>query len=164
MDTKKVLSYYQDQQCAKQWQAFLLAFSSEFAAKADPAELRGFMYELGWRMAQQFEVKDGSSLQALQDCMNQVWASLNWGWVEIQEEADALVLSHYAAPLSAAFGAHALAWSPALLEGVYAQWFEALGMDKSLRLAQKKAADDDGLLLVYELKKFLEDAAHAANR
>ncbi len=164
MDTKKVLSYYQEQQCARQWQAFLQAFSSEFAAKADPAELRGFMYELGWRMAQQFEVKDGSSLQALQACMNQVWSELNWGWVEIQEEADALVLSHYSAPLSAAFGATALTWTPALLEGVYAQWFDALGMDKSLRLMQKAQADEDGLQLVYELKKFFDEAAHTNKR
>lgn len=164
MDTKKVLGYYQDQQCGKQWQAFLLAFASEFAGKADAAELRGFMYELGWRMAQQFEVSDGSSLQALQDCMNQVWRELNWGWVEIQEEAEALTLYHYAAPLKQGFGAEALSWSPALLEGVYAQWFDALGMDKSLRLMQKAASDDEGMQLIFELKKHYDEVSHATHR
>ncbi len=163
MPTNTIL-YYEEQQCSMQWKYFLRAFSAEFASKGDVKDLRAFMYQLGRTMAAGFDVSDGSSLQALEACMNQVWASMNWGWVELVEEADALVVAHHAAPLKVAFGADAMDWTPALLEGIYAQWFEALGMDKSLRLMQRDGAYEEGQLFVFDLKKQSEEPSYFTRR
>ncbi|MEB0137554.1 MULTISPECIES: cellulose biosynthesis protein BcsD [unclassified Undibacterium] len=158
------LGYYEIQQCSQQWRIFLHAFASQFSSKAEPAELRAFMHDLGRTMAQSLPVTDGSSLPALAAAMNVMWAQLNWGWVELIEEADSLQVAHHASPLKAAFGEAALEWSPALIEGIYAQWFEGLGMDPSLHLVQRGAVLEDGQLFVYELKKQHETPAYFTRR
>ncbi|MFZ6678241.1 cellulose biosynthesis protein BcsD [Undibacterium sp. Tian12W] len=158
------IRYYEEQQCSVQWRSFLGAFSAEFASKGEPGDLRAFMHQLGRTMAAGFHVDDGSSLQALEACMNKVWSEMNWGWVELVEEADALVVAHHASPLKVAFGEQALEWSPALLEGVYAQWFDGLGMDKSLRLTQRAGVFEDGQLFVFDLKKQSEEPSYFTRR
>ena len=115
-------------------------------------------------MASEFSIGDGSSLLALEAGMNHVWTLLNWGWAEVIEETDSLVIAHHASPLKVAFGADALEWSPALLEGIYSQWFDGLGMDKALRLTQRGAVLEDGQLFVYELKKQLEEPSYFTRR
>jgi len=156
--------YYEIQQCSKQWRAFLSAFSIEFASKGDTKDLRAFMQQLGRTMASSYKIVDGSSLQLLEDSMNEVWNDLNWGWVELREESDALVVGHHASPLKVAFGEAGLLWSPALLEGIYAHWFEALGMDSSLRLSQREGVLEDGQLIVFELKKQIEEPSYFTRR
>ncbi|MCH8622858.1 cellulose biosynthesis protein BcsD [Undibacterium sp. TS12] len=158
------IHYYEEQQCSVQWRSFLGAFSAEFASKGEEKDLRAFMHQLGRTMSKGYDVTDGSSLQALEACMNRVWSAMNWGWVELVEEADALVVAHHAAPLKVAFGPDALNWSPALLEGVYAQWFEGLGMDKSLRLTQRDGAYEEGQLFVFDLKKQLDEPSYFTRR
>lgn len=162
--TTSNIKYYEAQQCSVQWRAFLQAFSVEFAAKGEVRDLRAFMYQLGRTMGGSFSVMDGSSLPALEACMNRIWAELNWGWVQLVEEPDSLVVAHHASPLKTAFGATALDWAPALLEGVYAQWFEALGMDRSLLLSQRGTPLEDGQLFVFQLKKQLEEPSYFTRR
>jgi len=156
--------YYEGQQCSRQWKAFLSAFASEFASKGETKDLRAFMHQLGRTMANEYTITDGSSLQALEDKMNSIWAELDWGWVELSEEAEALVVAHRASPFKMAFGVGALSWSPALLEGIYAQWFESLGMDPTLRLLQKGDALEGGQLFVYELKKQIDEPSYFTRR
>jgi len=163
MSTKNA-KYYENQQCSVQWKAFLKAFSAEFASKGDVKDLRAFMHQLGRTMALEFSIGDGSSLLALEAGMNQVWSQLNWGWTEIVEEVDSLVVAHHASPLKIAFGVDALEWSPALLEGIYSQWFDGLGMDKTLRLSQRGSVLEDGQLFVYELKKQVEEPSYFTRR
>ncbi|MFZ6744048.1 cellulose biosynthesis protein BcsD [Undibacterium sp. JH2W] len=158
------IRYYEEHQCSIQWRSFLGAFSTEFASKGDVKDLRAFMHQLGRTMAAGFNVTDGSSLQALEACMNRVWSDMNWGWVELVEEADSLVVAHHAAPLKVAFGDKALDWTPALLEGIYAQWFEGLGMDKTLRLIQREGVFDEGQLFVFDLKKQSEEPSYFTRR
>jgi len=156
--------YYEVQQCSKQWRAFLAAFSAEFASKGELKDLRAFMHQLGRTMALAYTIADGSSLQSLEDSMNVIWSDMNWGWVELVEEPESLVVCHHVSPLKVAFGQDALAWSPALLEGIYAQWFEALGMDESLRLSQRGDVLEDGQLIVFELKKQLNEPTYFTRR
>lgn len=156
--------YYEAKQCSPQWRAFLAAFATQFASKGDVKDLRNLMHDLGRTMAQQFPLHDGSSLDALQAGMNRVWSEIDWGWVELTEEAEALVVAHHISPLKVAFGAESLGWSPALLEGIYAQWFEKLGMDTSLQLTQRGNALEDGQLFIYELKKKREETSYFTRR
>ncbi|MBC3863285.1 cellulose synthase [Undibacterium jejuense] len=163
MSTKSA-EYYENQQCSIQWKAFLKAFSVEFASKGDTSDLRTFMHQLGRTMALEFSIGDGSSLLSLEAGMNKIWSDLNWGWVEIIEEVDSLIIAHHASPLKVAFGNEALSWSPALLEGIYAQWFDGLGMDKSLRLSQRDNVLEEGQLFVYQLKKQVEEPSYFTRR
>lgn len=156
--------YYENQQCSQQWRAFLTAFATQFSAKGDLADLRGLMHELGRTMAKQTPLAGGNTLDALQAEMNRIWQGFNWGWVEIVEEADALVVVHHLAPFKLAFGTQALGWSPALLEGVYAQWFDSLGMDPTLELNQRGEVEQDGTVFVYELKKKREETSYFTRR
>lgn len=158
------MSYYAEQQCSPQWRAFLTAFATEFSSKGDTRELRAFMYQLGHTMGAGFKLVADGSLQELEACMNGIWAQLNWGWTELLEEKDSLLVAHHASPLKVAFGTNALSWAPALLEGVYAQWFESLGMDKSLRLTQNGDAQEDGQLFVFQLKKQADEPAYFNRR
>lgn len=162
--SKNDLQYYESQQCSLQWRAFLNAFSAEFSTKGDLKDLRLFMHQLGRNMAQNLGFKGGDSLQLLEDNMNAIWGRMHWGWVEVNEEAEALVLLHHASPLKAAFGEQSLSWTPALLEGIYASWFEGMGMDPSLRLQQK--AGDSGIaqVLVFELKRQVEESPFFGRR
>ncbi|GGX44133.1 cellulose biosynthesis protein BcsD [Undibacterium squillarum] len=155
--------YIENLQVSRQWQFFLKAFAQEFSQKGDVRELRLLMHRLGRRMATMVSVTDGSSLQALEDAMNRVWTDMNWGCVELSEQADALLVLHQFAPLRLAFGPEASVWTPALLEGIYAQWFEALGMDSSLRLTQRGNEDED-CLLVFELKRVVDEFAFIGKR
>ena len=162
--SKNNAQYYEAQQCSIQWRAFLAAFSTEFASKASAKDLRLFMHAMGRSMARDLSVTDGSSLQNLEASMNDIWLQLDWGWVELFEETDCLLVAHHVSPLKMAFGAAALEWSPALLEGIYAQWFEALGMDPSLRLTQRGVVLEDGQLMVYELKKQSDETSYFTRR
>lgn len=144
--------YIETQQNSREWQLFLHAFAQEFSEKGDVRDLRALMHQLGRRMALLAPVEDGSSLQALENAVNRVWSEMNWGWAELQEQADALLIMHYVAPLRHAFGEAAIGWTPALLEGMYAQWLEKLGMDKSLQLVQR-SPEDHGRMLTFELRK-----------
>jgi hypothetical protein len=51
---------------------------------------------------------------------------------------------HYCAPLPA-FGASALAWTPAFLEGAYQQWLAALGAE-GLAIGQASEFGDDAAI------------------
>ncbi|MDY7538501.1 cellulose biosynthesis protein BcsD [Undibacterium sp. RTI2.1] len=158
------INYYEQQQCSVQWRAFLNAFSVEFSAQGDVNDLRTFMYKLGLTMAASFKVDGGETLLTLESGINKVWADLDWGWVQLRDESDCLLIEHNASPLKVAFGEQALDWSPALLEGVYSYWFESMGIDKSLRLSQRGAVLDDGLLIVFQLKKQVEEQAYFTRR
>ncbi|MBC3884433.1 cellulose biosynthesis protein BcsD [Undibacterium griseum] len=161
---KNNAQYYEAQQCPPQWKAFLAAFSAEFASKGETRDLRALMHQLGRIMAKQWQTLDGSSLQALEDGINAILFQMNWGWIEMMEERESLIVAHHASPLKVAFGAEALPWSPALLEGIYAQIFEQLGMDQSLRLSQRGEPAEDGQLFVYELKKQQDESHYFARR
>lgn len=135
-DIETCLEYHATQQCARQWNAFLLALAAEFQGKIEEAELRALMRRIGDTVARTLALNPGDSLQELESSINSVWFGMDWGWVRLKEMQNYLSIEHYASPLRKAFGEEALSWTPALLEGIYAYWFSTLGADSSLRLRQ----------------------------
>jgi hypothetical protein len=99
------------------------------------------MRSTGEQFAKQYALAPAGTISALQAAMNQVWSALDWGWVEIQETNDSLVLSHYYAPLQGAFGPDQQAWSIAFLEGAYDCWMYQSGADAQLHVT---SAGNDG--------------------
>ena len=121
------LDYFARQQCSTQWGAFLAAFASEFGQQIPVAELRVLMARLGNAMAQSIPVPAGNTIAELEESINDVWFDMDWGWTRLVEKDTGLFIEHHVAPLQGAFGDQALAWSPAILEGIYAHWFSNYG-------------------------------------
>lgn len=143
------LEYFVQQQCSDQWQVFLGAFAAEFGQQIPVAELRVLMARLGASMAQSMTVPAGNSISELEASINSIWLNMNWGWVALSEKDDGLYIEHHVSPLLGAFGEAALAWSPAILEGVYGHWLSALGASPELSISQVQPAKADKLLLVF---------------
>ncbi len=143
------LDYFARQQCSTQWGAFLTAFANEFGQQIPVAELRVLMARLGNSMAQNIPVPGGNTIAELEESINELWFDMNWGWARLVEKDTGLYIEHHAAPLQGAFGDQALAWSPAILEGIYAHWFSAMGAGTALQLTQVEVAQPDTMLIVF---------------
>jgi hypothetical protein len=137
-----MLDYYEGHQCSTQWGSFLLAMAEEFEDQLGAPELRALMARIGERFARATSLPACETLDQLTDAINAVWSVLDWGQVGIADDADYLVISHACSPLRAAFGRHALAWTPAFLESVYQHWFSVLGIDPALRVREVASAHD----------------------
>lgn len=146
---EKNLGYFAQQQCSTQWQGFLTAFSSEFGQQIPVAELRVLVARLGTSMAQRIDTPTGDTIAELEESINSIWFDMDWGWVSLIEKDDGLFIEHHAAPLQGAFGEDALAWSPAILEGIYAHWFSVISSGSALQLTQVEPAQPDNLLIVF---------------
>lgn len=143
------LDYFARQQCSTQWGAFLAAFASEFGQQIPVAELRVLMARLGKSMAQNIPAPSGNTIAELEESINDVWFDMDWGWAKLIEKDTGLFIEHHVAPLQGAFGDQALAWSPAILEGIYAHWFANMGAGSALQLTQVEPALPDTLLIVF---------------
>ncbi|MCC8394623.1 cellulose synthase [Paraburkholderia sp. MMS20-SJTR3] len=121
-----ILDYLLERQISPQWRGMLSALAGEFEAQIGRDELRQLMQRVGVRFAQAHPLPACGSTADLQQALNDYWRAMDWGYVELADEAESLRIVHYCAPLPA-FGETALAWTPAFLEGVYQSWFSALG-------------------------------------
>lgn len=130
------LKYFAGQQVSRQWQGFLHALSDELQQQMPAEEIESLMYVLGRRMGQDIRPDVGGTLAQMQDAINDVWASMNWGWVSVKDVHTSLEIVHHCAPFRAAFGEEGLQWAGALLEGIYSLWLEELGAGDDLILRQ----------------------------
>ncbi len=148
-DLEKNLVYFSQQQCSPQWKVFLEAFSSEFGQQIPVAELRVLMARLGTAMAQSLSTPAGDTISELEDSINAIWFDMDWGWVNLVEKEDGLFIEHHASPLQVAFGEEALAWSTAILEGIYAHWFSVISSGSALQLTQSEPAKPYKFVIVF---------------
>ena len=111
--------------------------SEEFSQRLSVPEMRQLMHRIGTRIAATHPIAACRTVSELQHAMNQRFAELGWGWTRIEETERALAVTHFCLPFSAALGPHAMAWTPALLEGAYQDWFKSLGAGGALRVTQR---------------------------
>jgi hypothetical protein len=134
------LDYLLQRQISPQWRGLLTALAEEFESQIGQGELRQLMFRVGCRFAAAHPLPPCASTADLTDALNARWQEADWGYVELADHADYLRIVHSCAPLQA-FGAHALGWTPAFLEGVYQTWLSSLGAD-GLSVAQASAFDE----------------------
>jgi len=130
------LIYYARRQCSEQWRVFLTVLAEELSAQMESDDRRHLMHSLGRRMAAKLPHPDVTTLAQLESAINGLWEQMEWGYATLREADGYIAITHYCAPLRAAFGAASLKWVPALLEGIYAHWFEAFGAGKDLQVFQ----------------------------
>ncbi|WP_144113430.1 cellulose biosynthesis protein BcsD [Paraburkholderia sp. BCC1886] len=139
-----ILDYLLERQISSQWRGMLSALAAEFEAQIGHDELRQLMYRVGSRFAAAHPLPEVASTVDLAQAVNAYWQQMDWGYVELSDEAESLRIVHYCAPLQA-FGGGALAWTPAFLEGVYQSWLSALGA-QGLSVAQTSDYGPDAAL------------------
>lgn len=136
MENPTLELYFRDQQVSLQWLPVLRALALELGERADVADLRQLMFQVGTRFAVDVEQRFDSieSLSALEAALNELWQQMNWGYVALQEAKASVDILHYAAPLAQAFGDEALEWSIGLLEGFYHHVFKVLGAGDAMQV------------------------------
>ncbi|MCB5364536.1 cellulose synthase [Pusillimonas sp. CC-YST705] len=140
---KEIIKYLSAQQCSVQWRAFLEVFSQELTQQLTVTNLRGLMRRSGERFANQHPLPATETIAALQEAINVVWRSQNWGGASIVEDGTRLIIKHYLSPLQSGMPEGAT-WASGFLEGVYEQWMHQSGADLSLHVTQSRLADDLG--------------------
>lgn len=121
--------YFRGQQVSLQWLPVLRAMAREMSVHMEARELRQLFFKIGERFAKDAEnfFQDVQTLTQLEENLNDFWARINWGWVDLKESNGAIDITHHAAPLAEAFGDEALSWSIGMLEGFYQAVFDGLG-------------------------------------
>jgi hypothetical protein len=135
-----IFDYLLQRQISPQWRGLLTALAEEFEAQIGQDELRQLMYRVGCRFAAASPLPPCNSSAARADALNARWQEAEWGYVQLSDEPEYLRIAHSCAPLLA-FGATALNWTPAFLEGVYQTWLSALGAE-GLSVAQASEFDE----------------------
>lgn len=133
-------AYIHRLQCSRQWRGFLAALAEEFASALPPEELATLMARIGMRFAAEHPLPANDTVQALQDAMNRVWDSLDWGMAELGQSSEGMEITHRFSPVAAAFGEPHADWASGFLQGVYQQWFDAAG-GAGLRVEVAAAVD-----------------------
>ena len=126
--------YFRAQQVPLQWLPVLRAMASELATQKESKELHQLFFKIGERFAQDTAdlFKDAKTLTQLEASLNDFWARINWGWVNLIEAKGSIDIAHQAAPLAEAFGDEALHWSVGILEGFYQSVFTVLGASDTM--------------------------------
>lgn len=130
------LQYFMARSCDPQWRDFLSALAEELASQMPSDQLRAFFHIIGRRMAEAHPLRAGESLAQLETHVNRYFASIQWGWVRLKDQQASVEFAHACAPLRAAFGASAMEWCGAVLEGMYAAWLKQMGSGDALELRQ----------------------------
>lgn len=137
------LSYLMSRPEQSRWAGLLRALAEQFASQMSPAEIRDFFVALGrrWARATPLSLAAGGTLKDFEHAANVVLAGGDWGWVRVLDLGNSIEFQHACAPLRSAFGTQAMPWSAGLLEGLYAEWLQALGADAGLVLRQLGEAE-----------------------
>ena len=144
MASDDLQSYFRGQQVSLQWLPVLRAIALEMSANADAKSLHYLFSNIGARFATDAQdcFTDVQTLTQLQESLNDFWSQINWGWVNLTEVKDGIVITHQAAPLAEAFGDEALVWSSGLLEGFYQHVFKRLDTSNTMAVRSLDASSD----------------------
>lgn len=148
MTQPKKIDYKIHRECSRQWRSLLSAMAQEQAEIPQDSEPQALMHRIGVRFASQSSLPACSDMDALQQAICARWQTMDWGWIELEEEGGKLRIVHHCATngdlLAGAFGEATEAWVPAFLGGVYQQWLSTLGAGNQLRVRQVTGIDEFG--------------------
>ena len=129
MSAETMLSYYADRQVAEQWRPFLAALAGELFENLREDEARGFLRQVGSRVADLTPLEPVDTLEAFEARANKVLAQMDWGVAAFAAREDRIGIVHQAYPHRLREG-QAPNWPTAfsaVLEGLYTGWLRAQG-------------------------------------
>lgn len=148
ISTPAIAEHLATQRCSVQWRGFFQALSSEFSEALAPQDLRALMFRVGVRFAADHPLAQCTTLNEMQSGMTAIWRSIDWGWVDLEQDATQLTIRHTLSPMTAAFGHEHVDWSCGFLEGVYQSWFQQAGAGQ-LKVSQAESADAWGCVVLH---------------
>ena len=92
------LAYLQRRQIHAQWAPFLAALATELSAVADEAGAAAFMRATGARVARQHPLGKLETLEELELRINAILDRMDWGWTQLDDGIDHIVITHGACP------------------------------------------------------------------
>lgn len=142
MVQQKLISYLESQRRPAQWGFMAQALVHEVASELSPEEARRLLVQAGLRAGQALSLPQCDSIADLEVAANQHWTDLGWGVASFIEHQDHLEIRHEAVPSEVP----SIEGVGAFLEGVYQQWFFALGAGSHLHVRQQKSGEPNTLL------------------
>jgi len=138
-----VETYLSQQMLSKQWGDLFFSLAIEMEHRLDKDTLKSLMFQTGARMAKGFPVEKNQSLEGVEQVINEIWMTCNWGWITMFEGEHRICIEHNFSPLSSALGHQADEWAGELLTGFYASVFDQLsaGPDLQLRRVYNKSSE-----------------------
>lgn len=133
---RRSMSYLLAQPAQAQWGDFLSVLGETLSVQMGTAEVRSFFSVLGRRIARRAALESGLTVGGFESAVNQHHAARSWGFVSVAETPDALEITHACGALRQAFGDDGMAFAPAFLEGLYAEWLSQQGAGADLKLRQ----------------------------
>jgi hypothetical protein len=100
-----------------------------------------FMRHVGRRMANELGTPSASTLEALEETINNQWLGMDWGWVTLTTDGRSLTLTHGAYPGAGGGSSQWQAAMAALLEGLYEAWLVVLGEGAPLKVSCMEQLD-----------------------
>lgn len=119
------LDFYTRHHCARQWRLFLEVLFDELLVTAGEREAMGFWRHLGSKMAAEMGLGECDTLEQLQRMINLRLEEMDWGYVELRAEDNAIYIQHIACPAPGSNDVRVeqgLVTMSALLEGLYGHW------------------------------------------
>lgn len=118
------LSYLARRSVAAQWRTFLRGLVETLDSHLDAASRDSLLRAVGARMAGLAPVPQCGSLAELEARVNDILATMDWGYLELALDPNerVLVLTHCAAPTITTAADPSGGWIAAVLEGMYGQW------------------------------------------
>lgn len=135
MDARS-LDYLKQRRPAETVEPLLRALSAELQVQVPEGQLRALAYLAGRRFGAQQSIGEIRTLVEFEAFANETLGRLDWGWMRIEESADAVDILHGCAPLQHWFGDGANVWAPGFFEGMYAEWMRQLGAGERLDVRQ----------------------------
>lgn len=137
------------------WFDLLSVIVDRMLQNAGEAESYEFLQHVGEQLAVRFPLKEALTVQALEMQMNLVLARFNWGFVDIQPQENALLLTHEALPAGDGWldERHWQGAMGAVLTGLYLHWLHEQGGSRQVPLICERATDGVSLCFRYQNRR-----------
>lgn len=146
MDLTAALFHYAERTVIPEWLHFNRALALELAVGLPDAEIRQLFLRIGQRVADALPLPRCEDTLQLQQAFNAHWAALGWGVAVLNEEADALRITHACSPVARQFGPDRGDWASGFFEGAYGRWFESQGLPDGLVVRALPAQEETTLV------------------
>lgn len=145
------LAYHQRRQHQPGWQDLVQTLFSGILATAEGEDGHQFLRMMGGDLARRHPLAACHTVGGLEDSLNQLLATFDWGEVTLTPGERGLTLTHIAWPVAPQ--ADAAGWQAAfaaVLEGAYAAWLQAQGGHDQVPLRWQGPNPQQTLLFRYQ--------------
>jgi hypothetical protein len=122
--------FLREQLFSPQWRPFMASLTAELFEAFDPVEARGFLRQIGARMATEIPLRKHGNLEELEAGINAALTVMAWGYARLGLVGAEIEVTHHAYPdLNPAHASRA-SWRAgfaAILEGLYTAWLQLQG-------------------------------------